>query len=1104
MSTNFASLGIAVESSQAAKAADDLDKLVNSAEGAQKAIDDLGKTGEGLANTGKKITQAENEVAQGVEKSTAAIDRKSGASRKATESAAAEITVISQLDKAMTGNIDSIESLVRAEGLLERARKGGLVTIEDQAKYQDQLGKAYDKIEKAESKELAQKLKLIDAENRQIEALKRTVNGIDPVTAKLAKLEAQEKALNDLHKTGQIDAERYQDALAKIGKDRAGLTATETAFDKLKLGTRQAQENVMQLANALQSGDLGSGARAIAQLGAGAGESARSLAGMIIPAGLLVAVLGSLGYAYFDAMKQAREFNAAINGGTNGAGQTIASLKDMADGAGRITGNLSGAREAVVSLASGAATSGTQMRNLAEAAAAISEITGQGAGELAKSFATAGDTATEAAGKISSQYGLLTLDQYQVIKGIDDQGDHQRALDVLSGNLNEAALERLKAYRGSLSDIERDWDDIGNATKRAYSYIRSEAFPDLAKQIELTQRVLDTRKAGGVSGAISAGLGKASTAFDSMLGLEDTDSTEALEKKLARLKARQAANANLAIITGENTDANQKAIKVQKELDAQLDEINPLNKRAAGLDKLNDKFRTLYENAERTGQKSKLLDGVDFDGKKFSGGAYDTLLKGLNDKNKDPKAASSQVDLTSFNSAKNNLSDIVNEYRNAQKELEAQQKAGVVSLSDYAKQRSALINQEKDDVTAAYQAEIDALEAAKAKKGTTAAQSIQLDQKIADARQGMVKAQKDADSQLTVIATNEKGRLEQLTAASEAYVNQLERQRAALEAAGSRAANGLGLGDRQAALQASLDATTDKFNDERAKLLDRRKTAPDKYSQEDYMRDLASLEDAEGKYRDTVVENYDKISEAQGDWRKGASSAFQNYLDSAKDVAGQTKGLFTNAFSSMEDAIVDFALTGKLSFADFTKSIIADMARIAARQAASGLLSSIAGTALGAWLGGGGGGGATSFGSDIGGAITANAKGGVYDSPSLSSFSNQVHDKPQMFAFAKGAGIFAEAGPEAIMPLTRTAGGELGVRALSGGGAGGNGGNTDSKTEITININRNGEADATADTAMGQKLAPQFLTLIRAEIAANERRTLSPSGGATWRVINGR
>lgn len=72
MSTTFASLGIAVESSQAVKAADDLDKLVDAAEDAGKAIDDLGKTGDGLANTGKKIVQTETEVVQGIDKTTGA------------------------------------------------------------------------------------------------------------------------------------------------------------------------------------------------------------------------------------------------------------------------------------------------------------------------------------------------------------------------------------------------------------------------------------------------------------------------------------------------------------------------------------------------------------------------------------------------------------------------------------------------------------------------------------------------------------------------------------------------------------------------------------------------------------------------------------------------------------------------------------------------------------------------------------------------------------------------------------------------------------------------------------------------------------------------
>ncbi len=1107
MSTNFASLGIAVESSQAAKAATDLDKLVDSAEGAQKAIDDLGKTGEGLANTGKKVSQAEADVAQSIDKSTAARDRQAGASRKATDSAVAEISVISQLDKAMTGNISSMESLVQAEGLLERARKGGLVTIEEQAKYQDQLGKAYDKIEKAEAKELAQKQKLIEAENRQIEALKRTVNGIDPVTAKLAKLEAQEKALNDLHKAGQIDAERYNEALAKIGKDRAGLTEAASAFDKLKLGTRQAQENVMQLANAIQAGDLGSGARAIAQLGAGAGESAKSLAGMLIPAGLLIAVLGSLGYAYFDAMKHAREFNAAINGGTNGAGQTIASLKDMADGAGRVTGNLSGAREAVVSLASGAATSGAQMRNLAEAAAAVSEVTGQGAGELAKSFATAGDTATEAASKISSQYGLITLEQYQVIKGLDDQGDSQRALDVLSEDLNQAALTRLKTYRESLSDVERDWDRIKNAIKGAYAEVRSEIFPDLAKQIEITQRVLDTRKGGGISGAISNGL----SSLNSALGLgtgEHDDSTEALEKKLADLKARQTASANLATVTGENADANQKAIEAQKALDAQLDNVNPLNKRKAGLEKLNNQFKALYENAEKAGQKSPLLDGVSYDGKNFSGGAYDILLKGLQDKNKDPKAAGSQVDLTGFNSAKNDLAAITDTYKNYQKELEAAQKAGLLSEEDYLLRRQALIGNQLDQATAAYEVEIAALEAAKGKKSTSAAQSIQLDQKISDARAGMVKAQKDADSQLEVLATNETGRLAKQERAISTYVQALGQQQRALELAGQRAVLGVGQGDRQNA----LNSQQDRFAQQSLELASQKSDPSRNMSEEEFKRKSQALADANKAATDQIRQNYADVENAQGDWTKGATAAWDNYLDSAQNVAGQTKSLFGNAFSSMEDAVVNFATTGKFSFADFTKSVLADMARIATRQAASGLLGSLVGlgiSAAGSYFGGGAttsaGSTAAGYSPDVlagwSGVTQANGgawSGGVQMFADGGAFTNSIVSKPTAFGMANGkTGVMGEAGEEAIMPLTRTSSGKLGVMAMGGGGAG------STQINVEVHIDGDGNASSTADAPgydlFGKELAA-FVEQKYQELRSKDMR----QGGVINKAIKGR
>ncbi|TWC11435.1 lambda family phage tail tape measure protein [Pseudomonas sp. SJZ085] len=1110
MSTTFASLGIEVNSSSASKAADDLDKLVDSAVDAEKAIDNLGKSGEGLANTGKKISQAENEAAQGIDNATAAKERQVDASRKAGASAASEIAIISQLDKAMSGNIGSMEQLIQAEGLLERARKGGLVTIEQQEEYQNRLGKSYEKIEKAEAKEAAQKQRLIDAENRQIEALKRTVNGIDPVTAKLAKLEAQEKALNDLRKTGQIDATRYGEALAKIGKDRDGLTATETAFDKLKLGTRQAQENVMQLTNALQSGDWGSGARAVAQLGAGAGASAKSLAAALIPAGLLAGVLGVLGYAYFDAQKQAREFNIAINGGSNDAGQSIASLKVMAETAGAITENFAGAREAVIALASGAATSGIQMQNLAQAAAAIGEVTGKGAGDIAKSLANAGDTATEAAEKISDQYGLLTYEQYQTIKAIDDQGDHQRALDTLSESLNQSAQERLKNYRESLSDIERDWDRVKVAIKGAYAEVRSEIFPDLAKQIEITQRVLDTRKGGGVAGAVSNGL----SWLNSSLGLgdgENDDSTPALEARLAGLKARLSASENNAAATGEATRANKELIAVQKELDKQMDNLNPLAKRQEAYKKLDDQFTKLYQNADKTSQKSPLLDGVNFDGKKFSGGAYDKLRKAIDDQNKDSKAGAATVDLSGFNDSKNALNTVLAEYKNAQKELEASQKAGLISQADYLQAREAMIGNERDEVTAAYEAEIAALEAAKGKAGTSAAQRIQLDQKIADARAAMVKVQQDADTELSVLAKNEEGRLKKQTEAVNTYSSALQQQVKTLREQGKRAAAGIGLGDRQRDLMNQQNGIDDRFNQQKLDLANQYGDGSRGMSLDEYTQKLAALKATQQDLHDTVQANYDGMTAAQGDWSAGASSAWQNYLESARDVAGQTKNLFTNAFGSMEDAIVNFAMTGKGSFSDFTKSVLADMARIATRTAASQGLSALFGlaaSAAGSYFGGGASGGSTQAGysGDLSGFTPGSiqAKGGAWSDgvqmfANGAAFTNSIVNKPTAFGMAGGGiGLMGEAGEEAIMPLTRTAGGQLGVVAVGGG-------LRSSSNQVVIQQNfavPEGQG-AGADSSTSQAVAQAYARAAKQGAQEQIARDLRP-GGQIWQAINGR
>lgn len=143
----------------------------------------------------------------------------------------------------------------------------------------------------------------------------------------------------------------------------------------------------------------------------------------------------------------------------------------------------------------------------------------------------------------------------------------------------------------------------------------------------------------------------------------------------------------------------------------------------------------------------------------------------------------------------------------------------------------------------------------------------------------------------------------------------------------------------------------------------------------------------------------------------------------------------TSAFDSASDALADFVMTGKLDFADLANSIISDLARIAARQAIGGIVGGIAGS-LGNLFGGGSG-GLDSISGGGGWGWLPSAHGNVFSAPGLSAHSNTIVDEPTFFgydrhftAFASGAGLMGEAGPEAVMPLSRMSGGDLGVKVM--------------------------------------------------------------------------
>lgn len=228
-----------------------------------------------------------------------------------------------------------------------------------------------------------------------------------------------------------------------------------------------------------------------------------------------------------------------------------------------------------------------------------------------------------------------------------------------------------------------------------------------------------------------------------------------------------------------------------------------------------------------------------------------------------------------------------------------------------------------------------------------------------------------------------------------------------------------------------------------------------------YEKELAALR----KY-------YAEEDKLRGDWKAGAVSGWNEYLDAATNTYDAVKNVASSTLTGLSNMLTELMTTGTASVKEFGKSMLKMILEITNQLIVAYTVQAAMG-----WISGGSSGGSTPGGSYANAAagLTFNAKGGVYDSPGLSKYVNGVYDSPQYFTFqgaskfAKG-GVFAEAGAEAIMPLTRDSAGRLGVRAQGGGGMA-------PVINTTVNVDAGGSITtqtSSSGDAMGRALAEEM------------------------------
>ncbi|HHG4863283.1 phage tail length tape measure family protein [Pseudomonas aeruginosa] len=889
----------------------------------------------------------------------------------------------------------AFDALASSSDKLNTSTRAATAGWQESARAQSASMNAYHNAERARQQQIATEQRAAEAAakasaefDKQQAELAKLLGAIDPVTRELEKLDNLERRLGQARSARLIDPEGFTTYNAKLQEQRERLLGTSDAMavagisaGQYRQAMRQLPAQITDVVTSLASGmpiwlvaiqqggqikdsfggvgatfqALGdkiksffgvasTASEGLSEIARGAdaaavsANNARTAMTGLSGAGSAFAIVGvaaaaagvALAAAYEKGRSEATELNKAIILTGNYAGTSAGQLSAMAAAIAKANGTQYEAVAVLSEITSTGKFTVDQIELVASTAIAMQDATGKAVSETVAEFSKLAEDPVRASQQLNEKYHYLTASVYEQITALNQQGDTLGAAQLAMDAYGQAMDERASQIVENLGTMERAWKTVAGVAKGAWDEMlgvgRTETPEERLEQLTKGQAFQPGRAVA--SGAVFGPLGwfnelrkayQRSSMSDDERGKQFTDALQEIQDE-----GEKAQKARL------ERYLQDEAIRGQQSMDRLLETVRTNKEKR---DKLNRELDRSIAAIQATNPEDERLRPENIA----------AARRAIDEKYKDPKTPkgpSTPLDQSTVTEAKNQLDQLQADYRNAEQNLQAQQRAGLLSYADYVARRSELIRQNKDQVTAAYQAEIQALEALRSKSTTTAAQRIGLDQKISDARNNMVKAQKKSDADLEILQVNEQGRLKKQAQAVKAYADALQQQQDALALLGERAAAAVGMGAQQRRLFEQRGNLDDRFTQQRLDLASQYGDGSRGMSLDEYNDKLQKLQANHAAMTEQLQRNYAALQVAQADWTNGARSAFADYLDSARNVAGQTYDLFSNAMSGLENSVVSAVTTGKASLDDFLRTLAADSARMATRQLGASLLSS--------------------------------------------------------------------------------------------------------------------------------------------------------------------
>jgi len=476
----------------------------------------------------------------------------------------------------------------------------------------------------------------------------RLTASIDPVAGALQKVTAQQIKLDELWQKKFIPDGEYNRLSAILAQNEKALLAQGTSIDKTTKAFAANGQTLKQYQNnlrgipaqftdivvSLQGGQrpltvlLQQGGQLKDMFG-GIGEASKALGGYVLglvnPFTIAAAAAAVLALAYKQGSDETTAFSSALALTGNTAGTTTGQLADLAQQVSLSGGTGNKAAGVLAQLAASTRIPKESFEQIAIAALAFEKATGQAATETVKNFEKIARDPTAEILKLNDTMNFLTASTYSQIKALQDQGDAAAAAEIANAAYEGGLQRTAEGVQKNLGYLETSWNAVTSAAKSAWDAAlnigREDTLDQQIKKLDdqlqaiANARELNTPRRGD-------GVGNLTPSDDFRTQQLEADRTQKLI-----LKAEQDRR---AAAKGAAQQAQAQALADQVQLDKlRSDTQSNADKREKEIGAYRLLVERRVQEAKKTGDQS-LLISADEQAKQIAA---------INNKYKDPKVA---------------------------------------------------------------------------------------------------------------------------------------------------------------------------------------------------------------------------------------------------------------------------------------------------------------------------------------------------------------------------------------------------------------------------------------------------------------------------------